>query len=225
MKSNNEFSIRYYEDIINTALDNKYNFVTVKEFIDLGCPNSNHFVLRHDLDRQPKTLQYQLDVEKDCGVRSTIYARVTANEYNVLSYPVVGMLRKAQRDGFEVGLHSNFLEYATINNLNPMDVLKLEYTVLNNIFDIRGIAPHRDMNYAYNSLPYIEENWKDIQDLGFEYQAYDESIFSSSVYINEGVNLHLGWRNHKPEDIIPTNKTIYMMTHNHWWYKNHPFED
>jgi len=225
MKSNNKFSIKYYEDIINNALDNKYKFVTVAEFLDLGCPDLNHFILRHDLDQKPSTLQNQLDVERGCGVRSTIYARVTANEYNVLSYPVLDMLRKAQRDDFEIGLHTNFLEYATINKLNPMNVLELEYTILNKIFDIKGLAPHRDLNYAYNSLPYIEENWKEIKGLGFDYQAYNEKIFSASVYVNEGFNPHLCWRNNKPEDIIPTNKSIYMMTHNHWWYKKHPFEE
>ena len=225
MKTNNNFSISYYEDIIKEAKNSEYKFVTINEYINLGYPETNYFILRHDLDKQPQTLKKQLDIESKHGVRSTIFARVTANEYNVLSYPVINLLRNAENEGFEIGLHSNFIEYATINKLEPIKVLDLEYKILNNFFDIRGLAPHRDLNYTYNSLPYIQENWNKIKSLGFQYESYDNRIFSSSVYINEGFSPHLRWRNDKPEDVIKTVKTIYMTIHNHWWYKDHPFEE
>ena len=97
--------------------------------------------------------------------------------------------------------------------------------MLKQFFKIKGLAPHRDLNYAYNSLPFIEKEWEKISDLGVSYQAYDKKIFENSIYINEGFNPHLCWRNHAPEDIIPSNKTIYMLTHNHWWYEKNPFEE
>ena len=68
-------------------------------------------------------------------------------------------------------------------------------------------------------------NWDKIKKgTNLEVHAYDKDIFRNSEYINEGANPHISWRNLKPEDVIKTGKTIYMLTHNHWWHKNHPFE-
>lgn len=224
MIGRNNFSIEYYSNIIKEAKDNKYKFATINEFIDLGYPARGYFILRHDLDKRPTTLKAQLDAELKNGVRSTIFARVTANEYNVLSYPVIDLLRTAEKDGFEIGVHSNFLEYSLINKLDPIKTLKLEFDILSRFFNIKGLATHRDLNYCHNSLPYVEENWSQIEKLGIKYNAYDHRICSSSIYVNEGFDPHLCWRDVEPEDAIKTGKSIYMSTHNHWWYRKHPYE-
>ena len=85
MISNNKFSISYYQEIIKKAQSSGYKFVTLEEFYSLGCPSKNYFILRHDLDKKPQTMQKMLDIETRCGVRSTIFVRVTANDYNALS--------------------------------------------------------------------------------------------------------------------------------------------
>ena len=222
---NNPFTMSYYCDIIKLAKKNNYKFVTLKEFIDLGYPSRNHFIMRHDLDTKPQTLKKMLDAEILHDIRSSIFVRVTANQYNVLSYPVIGLLKFAKDNSFEIGLHTSCVEYATINDRDPFKVLQLEYSILSSFFDIHGLAPHRDLNYMYNSLLYIEKKWNKIKEMGFSYQAYDQSIVDSCVYINEGFNPHLCWRKDKPEDVIPSSKSIYMLTHNHWWYDANPFED
>jgi hypothetical protein len=223
--NNNEFSIEYYSRILDEAIKQGYKFVTLREFFDLGFPSTGHFILRHDLDTKPQTMKKMLDAEFSRGVRSTIFARVTANDYNLLSYPVVRMLSDAESQGFEIGLHTSCVEYAKINGMDPLDIIRLEKTIMSNYFDISGIAPHRDLNYSYNSLPFIESVWDNIESMGFKYQAYDERIESASIYVNEGFNPHLCWRSKKPEDVIKSNGTIYMLTHNHWWYDVHPFEE
>jgi hypothetical protein len=81
------------------------------------------------------------------------------------------------------------------------------------------------MNYIYNSLPFVEENWELIKNkTGLVCQAYDNVFFENSQYVNEGIHNFIGWRDKKPEDVLETGDSVYLMTHNHWWYKNHPFE-
>ena len=225
LKSNNKFSMDYYKSFLDYALNEGYNFVTLKEFVDKGCPSFNHVILRHDLDLKPQTLNKMISIEKSMGVRSTIFVRVTGNEYNVLSYPVLDMVTSASKDGFEIGLHTSCVEFAKINGISPISILKLELTILKEFVDIFGIAPHRDLNYAYNSLPFIEENWAEISKLGVDYHAYQKNIEDATVYVNEGFNPHLCWRKHAPEDVIPTKNSMYILTHNHWWYERHPFEE
>ena len=136
------------------------------------------------------------------------------------------MLVDAESNGHERGLHTNYVEFSKILNLNKNKILNNEINILKKFFDVKGIAPHRDLNYCYNSLPDIELNWDSIKsDNQIEYHAYDSKILNNTVYINEGFNPHLCWRLHKPEEIIPTGDSIYLLTHNHWWYDDYPFED
>jgi hypothetical protein len=70
----------------------------------------------------------------------------------------------------------------------------------------------------------LQNNWKLIrQATGLKYDAYDNSLFGKFIYINEGLNPHLTWRNNSPLDIIKQGKSLYLLTHNHWWYEKVPF--
>jgi hypothetical protein len=197
----------------------------VSDFLDAGCPKELAFVMKHDIDTKPNTLPGLIKTEKECGIRSTLYVRACANDYNLLSYPMMKTLLDASNDGFEIGLHTNFVEYSKILGLEPLVVLKSEVELLRTFFDVRGMSTHRDFNYVHNALPFVEENWDAIKKLtNLSYQAYDPRLMDDTIYVNEGTKPHLCWRNLSPEDAIKTGKSIYMLTHNHWWHEEHPFE-
>lgn len=220
----NKFSMAYYEQIINNAKNVGYQFVTLSQFIELGCPDELYFVIRHDLDHKPMTLKNVIETESKLNVKSTTFVRIAGAEYNVLSYPVFNMLKMAEESGMEIGLHTNFIEFANINNVDPSNVLSGELSLLRSFFNVKGIAPHRDINYTFNSLPWLNMNWEKISnDLKLDYHSYEERIFSKVLYVNEGLDPHLCWRN-PPEKAIVTGKSICMLTHSHWWFKDHPFE-
>lgn len=222
----NNFTLSYYDSILKSAINKGYEFSTMEKFWDDGCPSEGRFILRHDLDANAPTLKRVLDVERTNGVVSTVYVRVTTNTYNPFDYRTFPVIRDAQRDGFEIGLHSNFVEFARFHGLSPENVLSSEMQCIRAFFgDIRSIACHRDLNYAYNSLPWLQENWEEIhRSLGFKYEAYDSKIMDNILYVNETAEQKLGWRKLTPENAIETGKSICLSTHPHWWYENNPFE-
>lgn len=225
MTPKNTFSYEYYQTILQQAKTAGYTFYTVGQFLDAGCPSEKAFILRHDLDAKPASLPGLLRAEKQLGVRSTIYVRVMANDFNAFNYMTLPMLLQAKAEGFELGLHTNFLEFATITGLDPFEVLKFETNAFRAFFDNKSLACHRDIHYTYNSLPWLQENWERVKaELGYEYEAYDERIMSSVLYVNEGYHPHLCWRNLTPEQAIETGKSICVMTHPHLWWETHPFE-
>lgn len=219
------FSYESMRSIIEFARSEGYTFHTLVEFIEAGCPSEGAFILKHDLDVKPASLWPLLRLEQRLGIRSTIFVRVTANDYNALSYLVLPHLREAEQDGFEIGLHTNFLEYAKINELDPMEVLSMEHDALFAFLDVVGVSTHRDFNYMHNALPWLQENWDRVREaLGLEYHAYESRLMDNTIYVNEGYSPHLGWRNDSPEDAITTGQSVYMLTHPHWWWSEHPFE-
>ena len=221
----NKFSFDYYKSFLMLAADAGYKFYTVGEFFAAGFPKEKAFVIRHDLDVKPASLVALLKAEQEVNVRSTIYVRVMANDFNAFNYLTLPMLLQAQADGFEMGLHTNFLESATIMNLDPFEVLKFETNAFRAFFENKSFACHRDLNYTYNSLPWVVTNWEKIQtELGYEFQPYDEKLLNSVIYVNEGYSPHLCWRNMTPEQAIATGKSICLLTHPHLWWETHPFE-
>lgn len=222
----NFFSLQYYRQFLEQALEANYAFVTLRQFYDRGCPPERHFIVRHDLDRTPLSLRGVVEVEAALGIQSTIFVRVTANEYNPFSYLVLPILKFAVSGGFEVGLHTNFLEYSTINQLDPLLVIRSELQCLRSFFpQVDSLSCHRDINYQYNSLPWLSERWPELRcELCLHYHAYEETIMKNTTYVNESLSPHLGWGKHTPETMIRTGMSIYLLTHPHWWFSTHPFE-
>lgn len=222
---NNFFNMSYYNDIIEHALACGYKFVTLREFVRLDCPNSKHFIIRHDVDRLPTSLNPITDVERRLGIQSTIFIRIAGADYNPFGYAAMAAFKRAARAGAEIGLHTAFVEYARICELVPNTILAGELAALRTFFPVVGVATHRDINYMHNSLPHLEREWSVLRkDLCLEYQAYDKTIMDATTYVNEGFNPHLCWRSLTPHDAIDTGRSVYLLTHPHWWFKDHPFE-
>ena len=230
MKPENTFTHAYYGSILAKALDAGYKFTTMRKHWDDGCPSEGRFILRHDVDTNPLTLKGILDVEAAHRVPSTVYVRVTGNTYNPFDYRTFPLFNRVVESGGEIGLHSNFVEFTLLNGMKQdnqiVSMLMAEFRALGEFYPVSGLACHRDLNYTYNSLPWLEENWQLVKscDLRLEYQAYDPKIMGSFNYVNETAEQRLGWRSLTPEAAIVLGRSICMSTHPHWWFKDHPFE-
>lgn len=221
----NGFSIDEYRSVLKHAKYHGYDVVTLRRFVELGCPNIGKLVLRHDLDRTPKSLERMLDAEVAEGVTSTVFFRCAGAEYNPLGYQCIASIKRMVKSGFEVGLHTNCVEFGTITDSDPNEVLRIELGALRQFADVVGIAPHRDINYMYNTLPWLERLWDAISsEHKLEYHSYEPRIIEATIYIAETFSPHLCWRN-DPYAALETGRSVYMLTHPHWWYTTHAFED
>lgn len=220
------FSLTYLESIFDKAKKSGYQFLNLREFYSLKNKPSKYFLMRHDVDDAPNAFFKKLiDMEVSCGVRSTSFVQINCNKYNPFDYRCFPAFKYAENCGQEIGLHSNFVEFAEINKLIPKDVLGSHLTALRSFFNVVGLAPHRDLNYMYNSLPFIEYDWQVISSrFGLKYHAYEEPFFENAVYINEGYSPHVCWRNESPENVIDSGRNVYIMIHPHLWHENHIHE-
>ena len=182
-KSIENFSLDAYRRIIENALLNDYEFMTVKNFLVSGCPKERIFIMRHDFDKKPENCEIFFIAEKEFGVRSTTYVRVANNDCNPFSYKNFAILKNAEENGFEIGLHTNFVEFAKINHREAIEILGSEWKALSAFYKISGMSCHRDFNYAYNSLPWVYENWDKIANIGIEYHAYDKKFLEAVLIL------------------------------------------
>ena len=227
MKKNNFFTSDYYDSILKSALENGFEFLTMREFfVDPSAHRGKIAVLRHDIDAKPLRTELFLKIEEKYKIRSSNFLLVHDINYNPFAVNVHRMFKKAAEMGAEIGLHSNYVETASILNLDPIDVLEAEILALRSHHDIHGIACHRSVDFMANSLPHLIENWNTIKmSFGLEYQAYDGAMMNELEFVNEGLNPHLGWRNRSPEEVIAEGKSFCLSTHPHWWHRDYAFED
>ena len=219
-----EFSYKYYRQILQKAKEMNYDIFNLRDFVSKGSYSSRVLLLRHDLDKNPHSLAPMLAIEQELQVRSSIYVRVAGADYNPWGYALTQELVKLESMGFEIGLHTNYLEFSSYQGLSPLQVLKMEINSLRQFYDVSSLSCHRDLNYVYNSLPHLESNWDQIKDeFDLAFHAYDKSLFGNLDYVNEGMDPHLCWRNSSPEEIMNQTKSFYLLTHNHWWYESIPF--
>lgn len=222
--SANRFSVAHLEAIFLAAKAEGYQFLTLREWRATKDSAHGQFAVRLDLDQKPRTLLPILDVARKLSIPLTIYVR-PFGPYNVFWYTVFPVLQEAVRQGHDIGLHTAAVEWATLNGLPVEQAFAAELNSLRSFFEIRSISPHRDVNFAYNTLPWLEANWPELSTrYDLEFQAYESGFFEDMTYVNEGLFPHLGWRSDSPEDVIRTGKSIYMLLHPHWWYVDHPFE-
>ena len=55
------------------------------------------------------------------------------------------------------------------------------------------------------------------------YEEIKVQYSNKFIHVDEGLNPHLSWRDNSPMDIIREGKSLYLVTHNHWWYEKIPF--
>lgn len=218
----NRFSMEMLERIIVQARDAGYAFVNLAEL--LQDQNRARFSIRLDLDFKPKTLRPFIRLATRYNVPMTVYVRA-AGPYNPIWHTSFEVLKEAANSGLELGLHTAAVEWAEMHGATPEAAFAAEIEILRQWFKITTVAPHRDVNYLYNTLPWLEANWAALaKEYQLRFHAYDARLFENAEYVNEGLHPHLGWRSQDPLDVIRSGKSIYMLLHPHWWFVDHPFE-
>lgn len=225
---NNSFSKEYYKNILCSAKSCGYLFLTMSRYAKelKKFKNEKVALLRHDVDSKPNRAKIFFEVEEEVGAVSTNFLLTHDINYNPLAINNLKLFTQAESKGFEIGLHTNFVETGMLLGKSPDKILETELNVLRSYFDIQGVACHRNIDFMYNSLPHLEENWSALKEKhSFGYQAYEPMFVTDITFVNEGFNPHLGWRGPTPEDVISSGKSFCLSTHPHWWHRDHAFED
>lgn len=213
----------YYHQVLSAFVGQGYKTVTFSQYHAMLKERRQHILLlRCDVDERMDRVPVLLEVQKELNLVSTYFVHVHGS-YNIFSYDGYDTVKRIVASGSEVALHSNFVEFAALFGEEPGEVLRREKAMLEALCGqpVLGHACHRDMNYIYNSLPWIEE--QGVSRFGFEWQAYDPIFTSDNIlYVNEALTpRHLGW-SIDPEQAAETGRNVCLFVHPHWWHRWFP---
>ncbi len=102
------FSLDRYGDLIAAFSDKGY---TIVEFADLR-PDSQHLVLRHDIDFDLEAAAKMAEFETKRGIRATYCILLRTEFYNIFSAGAQMAIRRIADAGHEIGLHFDAALYS-----------------------------------------------------------------------------------------------------------------
>ena len=193
-------------------------------------------VVRIDVDYSLKRAEKLSGILKSLGVRGTFFIRLHANEYNPFSFESYRIVKQLQRDGHEIGYHSEIVDAGEIWGERVEECLRRDIDVFNRMYgvDIEGIASHGGFT-GYNNLDF----WRDREpeEFGLRYEAYDArtfGLFNRSLYVSDSEwtqwkcydkgELQVDNRKSFAEHALDGRDLIYLLIHSDTYFEHHFYE-
>lgn len=231
----NDFTFDYYKKIFQTALDNGYKIITLKEFFaDEYDKNEKILVNRIDVDVKIDRLKTIYKIFKELNIKASIYVRLHAPTYNLLSIGNIKIIQDLRSIGCEIGLHTELEDVGGYCGVEKKELLKKEIELFETIFDMKmyGTASHGDMTH-YNNLDF----WKNhnAQEFGLLYEAYDKKLWDNCRYVSDSEWTR--WKSYENGKLMENDrrtpiehivedkpKVLHLLTHPESWYEGYIYE-
>ncbi len=229
------FTFDYYKRIFQIAIENDYKIITLKEFFnDEYYKNEKILVNRIDVDVKIDRLKTIYKIFKELNIKASIYVRLHASQYNLLSIGNIKIIQDLISIGCEIGLHTELEDVGGYCRIEKKELLQQEIKLFETIFGMKmyGTASHGDMTH-YNNLDF----WKNhkAEEFGLLYEAYDKKLWDNCRYVSdsewtrwkayENGKLLENDRRTPIEHIIEERpKVFHLLTHPESWYEGYIYE-
>ncbi len=222
--------IAVYKKILQKAHDSGYQFISHSKFYELAKENKlgekKYFLIRHDIDSDPKYCDFWLNAEKQYDIFSSYYFRQCTID--------IAMMNKINAYGSDAGYHYEELsDYAKENRILDVDVLKNHFPqirekFINNFkdlekrsgFKIKSIASHGDFaNNKLNIKNYAFINKDLMEELKIDFETYQSEFLDNySINISDCTYPKFFKGDMDPFQAIEQNlKVIHLLIHPRHW--------
>jgi hypothetical protein len=218
-----------FERLLSSALTAGYRFMTLPDYfarlVSNGVPEDRVFILRHDIDTDPKTAARFLDAERRHGVCASYYFRLSTWDNDLVNAVLEA--------GGEAGYHyEEIAQYCKAYPAKAAEV-RSHYSEIRELFSrhvrhleqqtgvkIRSVASHGDFVNRKLGIPNHDMVTPELLDsLGIGFECYDARLLSSYSAILSDAPYPLYYKPSSPfEHIKAGDRVIYLLTHPRHWY-------
>jgi len=191
-----DFLIKTYKNLIETLLEQKYQFSTIEEYFTSKSVSKlirPVVLMRHDVDRKPGSALRMAQLEFMLGVKSTYYFRTIPKTFK----PEV--IKKIAEFGHEIGYHYENLSIAQMKNVKCKMKNEEEYTYMlfkvalkdfgKNLDQLRKLYPVKTMCMHGSPMSKLDNRdlWKtfDYREYGIICEPYFDLDFNKVFYITD----------------------------------------
>lgn len=174
-----DFTIDQLEALYTALLNNKYQFRTFREHVDLHQKEkpTSYAVLRHDVDKRPQNSLRVAQMQHSMAIKGTFYFRAVKNSFDPR------IMKEIATMGHEVGYH-----YETMDTCNG-DVDKAYELFCKNLEKFRKVTPVHTISMHGSPMSKYDNRdlWKkyDYKSLGIQGEPYFDMDFNNTFYITD----------------------------------------
>lgn len=144
-------TLSVYRHLLNALTAAGYDVSTVRGAVDASS-NRPVAILRHDVEWSAACARHMARIEREAGVRSTMYFRIDTRAFDIRT------MRDLQSAGFDIGYHYNVLDrtkgnFEAARELFTSDLARLRAEGIH----ITSAAPHGDPRRKTHTYTY---NWE-----------------------------------------------------------------
>ena len=199
----NEFSTHGYRALLNGLFERGY---AVRDFSNFDA-QSQHLLVRHDIDMSISAAHEVASLERDIGVTSTYFVLLRSELYSPFSESGRADLMRLVELGHEIGLHLDASLYP--DETAALDeAAAWECDLLERLIDrpVRIISLHRPARSLIDT-----ENT-----LGGRPHTYQRRFFSEIGYCSDSRS---EWGHGHPfeHQAVTTKSALQLLTHPIWW--------
>jgi len=224
------FKFDHFREIFQKAISGGYEIITLKQFFENDYNSGKLLVNRIDVDFDCQRSRTMGEIFDELRIKGSFYFRLHSKNYNIFAFENFNIIKELLRNGHEIGLHSEILDFQNICGQPASETLRKEIELLQQQFDFKmyGIASHGDYT-GYNNLDFWKEH--KAEDFDLLYEAYDKKLWEHSFYISD--SLIKGWKSYNngilnendnrcPCEIFNDgHPVIYLLTHPFCFYWRH----
>lgn len=230
-----DFSFLNYEKIFEKVLAYNYRVITLKEFFSDEYEINEYLLInRIDVDLKIERLSVFYEIFKKLGIKASIYLRLHAPNYNLLSFGNIRIIKDLISIGCEIGLHTELEDASGYCSIEKKELLKNEIQLFQTVFGVKlyGSASHGDMTH-YNNLHFWSKH--SAKDFGLLYEAYDKKLWDNCRYVSDSEWTR--WKSYENGQLIKNDrrnpiehiaddrpKTLHLLTHPESWYQGYIHE-
>ena len=192
VKMNLDFTFAKFRELCDALSSSGYELLTIRDYLQGNNERERFIILRHDIDVKPERGLKMAEIEKEHGIRSTYYIRMTEEVFK----PII--IRKIAELGHEIGYHYETLDKAKGDEDNAVKIFKQELDKLREVCNVDTICAHGNSLTSWdNRNLWNNYNFKDYDIIG---EAYLSINFDNILYLSDtGRN----WGNrYKVKDIV-----------------------
>ena len=105
------FTIDYYKILLQSFLDNGYEFIFFDEIDKIKNAESKIVLLRHDIDFDPSKALELSSIENHFGINSTYFFMLNSNFYNIHNIKTLDTINELINNGHRIGVHFDEASY------------------------------------------------------------------------------------------------------------------
>lgn len=197
------FTYDAYIELIKLLKSNSYNFANYKNYKRISRP----VIFRHDIDNSLEKALKIARIENENNVKSTYFALLATNFYNIFSKESNEILTEIKKLGHKIGLHFDEKRYVIKDKEDLEKYIEYEKSILEKVIGTKvySVSMHRPSKW-------ILEN--DIQFKSI-INTYSKIFFNEFKYLSDS---RMHWR----EDVLGIIQSreydkLNILTHPFWY--------